>query len=340
MKGELLDVGVYFRYTLPRFGIANLSLMVVAPIAAQALDETYNTGVMVALQQNLLAAAKMLRDHLFSNPDTDVTWSILLESYRHALDNWKKHYALSGSVFLNPNDIRASLDASVDEGALLNVVSAANLVILMDTLCALDNSQDIAEITTLLQVLDNNFPWCIIAPHSARMDSYQEYGTFPRALDIRTQRWIYEIITQQSLDGTTALDIGGSVFLASSGGEPRKLDISELNRVELEPIFDYISSNPEMDDERLAREEITERLVEIWPYVQDDGFDIGTLQAKFPVQEFFKDLAEWAENLYQCVIETIEKVPTQERQSEETVTSAVEHQIQRETEGRQDAEVR
>jgi len=312
----------------------------VVRVAVGDEEELLNAAVMTALQQNLLAAARGLRDHLGLADRSTRTWEILLESYRQALNNWKVHYILRESLFLDKDLVARSLDDSTDRDALLNVVSATNLVILMDALFAVGGSQDSDDILSLLQTLDKQFPWCIMTPQSVLSQRYQEYNTFDRALDIRTQRWIYEILAERSLDGTTALEIGADVFLASAPGEARKFDTLDLDDGELLPIFDVdFSQDPDMEeeeDQREARKKVADRVDELWQCMQGAEVDIDDLQRTFPIDRFFDDLSEWADNLFRSVIDTIESVPVRELQNEELVSSAVEAQIQQETDDRAD----
>lgn len=315
---------------------ANQIYLGVTPDVAQGLTTALNVNVMLALRQSLLTSIKILRDHLRAEEPHDSTWQIVLDSYRLALAHWKPHYTPGDSVFLDKTGISQSLTASGYHGDLLNVVSAANLVLLMDSLLVVGEEKDPTEILGLLRVLDHDFPWCMMSPDSAHMESYQTYGTFDRALDIRTQHWIYEILESKSLDESTALSMGGKVFLYSEDGTVRQLDISALPGVEFQPIYDIqLAADPTLDteeDQRSARRSIVERLEAIGAHIEDGEVDIDAIQAKFPIEPFFDRLSEWSDNLYISVMETIEKIPAREAPVEDVITSAIEQQLQRETE--------
>ncbi|CAI4210843.1 unnamed protein product [Parascedosporium putredinis] len=282
----------------------------VTPDVAQGLTTALNVNVMLALQQSLLTSVKMLRDHLRAEEPHDATWQIVLDSYRLALAHWKPHYTPGDSVFLDKTAISQSLTASGYHGDLLNVVSAANLVLLMDSLLMVGEEKDPTEILGLLRALDHDFPWCVMSPDSAHMESYQAYGTFDRALDI--------------------------LFLGSEDGTARQLDMSALPGVEFQPIYDIqLAADPTMDteeDQRSARRSIVERLEAIGAHIEDGEVDIDAIQAKFPIEPFFDRLSEWSDNLYISVMETIEKIPARAAPVEDVITSAIEQQLQRETE--------
>ena len=196
--------------------------------------------------------------------------------------------------------------------AVSHFVSAANLVNLLDVIDAIrraatgkDNALD------LLQELDKDFPWGIMAPESATATGYEKNKTLDRALDVRISLWILQIQANKAFTEEAAIELGSTLFFGTSGDHvyPNEID---SKTIEFRPIYGVHFDNPSNDEDsdKNMREDVFQAYNRVCQFLaggEAGKVDLQGLQKAFPLDECLGELFEWAGNLFGEVVETIEK---------------------------------
>lgn len=259
------------------------------------------------MRGHLYKATQDLYNHLCSTRRDD-TWDSLLDCFRNIFSQWKAHYTTHKTPFLDRELISDALGQQPqDASAVSHVVSAANLVTLMDSIHQVGGQ--VGGALDIFRKIDDDFPGCIMAPESARAEAYEKYDTFDRALDIRISLWIFEIVTNGALTEEAAMGIGSTLLFDTSPEDviyPSEID---WESIEFRSIYgDYFEDHEnEGPEKHEMRKEIFRAFKGVSELITDPGFDIRKLEKNYPLDECLDDVFQWAKNLFGEVVDTIEK---------------------------------
>lgn len=264
--------------------------------------------MMIKSRKYLYSATCHLYDHLCLEGG-DPTWDNLLRTLHGVFNKWKAHYSTT-THFLDRALINKSLEdqKSEDSEAVSHVVSAANLVILRYSIHQVRAGRE--ELLHLLQKIDEDFPWCIMAPESATTDSYEKHDTFERALGIRISLWILRVLTIEDCTPETAMKIGGELIFGDVAGDYTVYPMEKDSKtVKFRPIYGDDFETPRNKDKPHAT--MRKRIFRAFDHVRgviinQEGFHPESLIDAFSIEECLDELARWAESLFGAVRRTIE----------------------------------
>lgn len=238
--------------------------------------------------------------------NSDPTWNDMLHTLRDAFNRWSGHYSTGRTPFLDRELIAKSLEnRETQKEAVSHIVSAANLVILLDFVHRVAAGEE--EPLGLFEQIDEDFPWCIMVPESATYDSYDEHGTFECALKIRISLWVFRVLATENCTPEAAVEIGASLIFGKTGNYtefPAKEDIWD---VDFRSVYEVESKSGDLSDEDKARVEDIwcefDRVRQI--ILSDRGFDPEGLKQASRVDTYLGELSQWAESLFGEVTKTI-----------------------------------
>lgn len=262
---------------------------------------------MIQLRGNLYKATQDLYNHLCS-ARRDGTWDFLLDCFRNIFNQWKANYTIHGTPFLDRDLISNALSEQPQDAAgVSHVISAANLVTLMDAIHRVGDQ--IEDALDIFREVDDNFPYSIMAPESARIEAYEKYDTFHRALDIRISRWILEMAINEASTKDAAMSIGSMLLFGKSPEEvvyPKKID---WEKVAFKPIYGDRFDDHENEDpkKREMRREMFQAFEGVSVFITDNKVDLTAIEKRYPLGESRDELSSWARNLFGEVVDTIEK---------------------------------
>lgn len=253
----------------------------------------------VKLRTKLYEATKELYAHLCVE-HREQTWHTLLDGYRNAFNAWKACYSTGKTLFLDR--------AHVNVPAVRHIISAANLVILMDSIQAIQATGNKGEALRLFRVVDEDFPRCIMAPESATANSYDEHQTFDRALEIRISLWILQIGAKKAVTEKAAMKLGSMLLFGISNSTIYPHQI-ESETIEFRPIYgvEFDGHEEEDDDLRKMRGDIFREFKRVSAFMANGDVDLKGLQEAFPIDACLDELFKWAKNLFGEVERTIER---------------------------------
>ena len=254
------------------------------------------------MRTDLYEAVKKLYAHLCIDNRNSTLYAPRLDGYRALFNTLKGLYSTEKPLFLDRVSIDNALVGQFPDASVLSVshiVSAANLVILMDYTQA---GKD--EALHLFRVLDELFPRCIMASDSVIADSYEEHQTFNRALDIRISLWVLQIT--DAFTGEAAMELGYMLLFGVSKVFPQQID---SKTVEFLPIDGVQFDEPDIEDEaqRKMRKTIFREFKRVSAFITKRGVNLKGLQEAFPIDTCLTKLFEWAKGLFGEVVKTIEQ---------------------------------
>lgn len=259
---------------------------------------------MIESRQHLYAAAQDLYQHLCLENHSR-TWDDLLHALHDVFNRWKTHYPTGRAPFLNREQIDGVLKGfETQELAISHVVSAANLVILLNLIHQVVAGEE--EPLHLFETIDENFPWCIMASDSALMKSYEEHGTFERALRIRISHWVHQILATKDCTPEVAMKFAALHIFGTDGDYMVYPKEEESENTKFRPIYDTNFDDP--NDEEKARMRVIWRDFDAVRQIilSDDGFHPERLRQAFPMEAWVDELSQWAKSLFGEVMKTIE----------------------------------
>lgn len=261
-------------------------------------DASLDPDILIRLRGNLYKATQDLYNHLCST-SRDGTWEFLLDCFRSIFDQWKAHYTTHKTPFIDCELISDALShqPEQDASAVSHVVSAANLVTLMDSVHRVGDQ--IEDALDLFRKIDDGFPGSIVVPKSVLAEAWAKYDTFGRALDTRISLWILEAVTIGAFTKEAARDIGFALlFCTSPRGVvyPKKIDWE-----------DFEDHKNEGSEKREMRRQIFQAFEDVCAFITDQKVDLQAILERHPVDKSLEKLSSWAENLFGEVVDTIEK---------------------------------
>lgn len=262
--------------------------------------------LMKTLLQRLFAASDDLRNHLLKE-SSDEAWELEHEFYLQAFNTYLANYA-EGDNFIDPDYVLSRLGASEDSHTWFTasrVVSAANVVSLLDDIAALDPETDDA--LHYLQRWDQIFPEFFFPRREPSQPYWMAtHDTFEHALQIRTQLLI---ATLRKFDGPEfdPLTLVANIFCSdgASAEDLRKHLQGVDGSVRLKNVGGYDFDGP-VDD--WLRERYNSQLQRVCLLLSDEegNSSLARLREDHPFDVFADGLGIWAHTCFDEIKSALE----------------------------------
>lgn len=270
--------------------------------------------LMKSFLPRLKDAADDLQRHLAARRDE--TWSHELEGFRYFLHLYRKHYVknhLPLYIDIDHALTTMGLDgpslASLEAGRIL---SAANLVTLLDDISALTTLPDIA--LEKLQVWDMNFP-AAFQPYAADGSRVMDGTVFDVALQIRTERSI-ETLRRHSGNNISLFAYIAAVFCGIESVQSAAEMTSLLDREDgVSPFKTFVSLDLDDRLQEIFHQRCSAQVKNICAMLSDDDPEssLARLAISFPRSAFLENVRSWAQATYDSTKDLIDGVPPRAR---------------------------
>ena len=272
------------------------------------LSGTLDAGVMLELRTSFYDAINALYRYLCLE-DRGQVWESCLDTYREVFKTFRARYSSERTVFLDRAPIEEALASQGLEvvPSVSHIISAANLVILMDAIHQVAVGNE--EAVYLFHEIDEDFPHCIMTWDSVTENTHDDYRTSERALDIRISLWILQIAASQAVTEQAAMELGATLLFGTAPGFTMYPHEMDSETVEFRPIYGGEFSDPANEDEylRAMRRDIFRDYTRVCRHITNGGVDLEGLQQAFSIQKSLDELFMWAKNIFKEVVKTIEQ---------------------------------
>lgn len=237
--------------------------------------------------------------------DRDPTWDDLLWTLREVLNSWKIHYPTERTPFLGRDLIDHTLKDHRKQVPVSHIVSAANLVILLDFVHQVEAGEGAP--LRLFEKIDEDFPRCIMASESATAKTNEKHETFKLALRVRVSLWALRILETEDCTPEVAMNYGARLMFGQPGDYTAFPAEEDIKDIKFRSIHGVEFDNPSDDKETGMRKDIWRDFDLVRQIIlSDDGFDPEAIKQAFPIDVCLDKLSQWAKSCFNEIVKTID----------------------------------